>query len=352
MKKIVIHTDGGSRGNPGPGAAGFTLADPNGKTFLARGVFLGETTNNIAEYRGLIEALKAVKEFDPEFIQIYSDSQLMVKQLEGLYRVKSENLKGLYKECICLLQNFDHWEIGHVYRSKNKKADEMANLAMDRKSDIEQKRGISKDSKQNPIRLGVLISGGGRTLLNLDKMIKTGYLNAKINIVISSRNDIAGVERARAAGYKVQIVRKRDFENIDSFSKNLEEVLVNAGVDLVIQAGWLCLWRIPEVFKNKVMNIHPGLLPGFGGKGMWGHHVHEAVLKAGCKISGCTVHFCNNEYDEGPIIIQRCCEVKSSDDPNSLAERVFEQECIAYPEAINLFAGNRLSIENSIVKIR
>lgn len=100
------------------------------------------------------------------------------------------------------------------------------------------------------------------------------------------------------------------------------------------------------------MNIHPALLPSFGGKGMWGHHVHEAVLAAGCKVSGCTVHFCTNEYDEGPIIIQRCCPVKEGDTPDSLAERVFEQECIAYPEAIKLFAEGKPAVENGIVKIR
>ena len=100
------------------------------------------------------------------------------------------------------------------------------------------------------------------------------------------------------------------------------------------------------------MNIHPALLPSFGGKGMWGHHVHEAVLNAGCKVSGCTVHFCTNEYDDGPIIIQRTCEVQNDDTPDTLAARVFEQECIAYPEAIGLFAAGRLSVENGITTIK
>jgi folate-dependent phosphoribosylglycinamide formyltransferase PurN len=90
------------------------------------------------------------------------------------------------------------------------------------------------------------------------------------------------------------------------------------------------------------MNIHPALLPSFGGQGMWGHHVHEAVLAAGCKVSGCTVHFCTNEYDEGPIIVQRCCEVDEDDDADSLAARVFKEECVAYPEAIRLFSEGRI----------
>jgi len=126
--------------------------------------------------------------------------------------------------------------------------------------------------------------------------------------------------------------------------------LKEAGVDLVIQAGWLCLWHIPQEYDSRVMNIHPALLPSFGGQGMWGHHVHEAVLKTGCKVSGCTVHFCTNEYDVGPIIVQRSCAVADDDDADSLAERVFEQECIAYPEAIRLFCENRLAVEKGIVK--
>jgi len=99
------------------------------------------------------------------------------------------------------------------------------------------------------------------------------------------------------------------------------------------------------------MNIHPALLPSFGGQGMWGHHVHEAGLKAGCKVSGCTVHFCTNEYDKGQIIVQRPCEVKNDDTPDTLAERVFEQECIAYPQAIKLFAENKLLVEDGKLKI-
>ena len=105
-------------------------------------------------------------------------------------------------------------------------------------------------------------------------------------------------------------------------------------------------------FVNTIaLRITAALLPGFGGKGMWGHHVHEAVLKAGCKVSGCTVHFCTNEYDKGPIIVQRCCSVEDDDTPDTLAERVFEQECIAYPEAIRLFAEGKLSVQDDRVKI-
>jgi formyltetrahydrofolate-dependent phosphoribosylglycinamide formyltransferase len=172
-------------------------------------------------------------------------------------------------------------------------------------------------------------------------------LNAEIAVVISSRSVVKGVQRAKDAGLKVEIVRKKDFADIERFSCRIAEVLKEAKVDLVIQAGWLCLWRIPTEYENKVMNIHPALLPSFGGQGMWGHHVHEAVLKAGCKVSGCTVHFCTNEYDKGLIIVQRCCEVRDDDDADTLAVRVFEQECIAYPQAIRMFAERNSPIQNS-----
>jgi phosphoribosylglycinamide formyltransferase-1 len=120
---------------------------------------------------------------------------------------------------------------------------------------------------------------------------------------------------------------------------------------LVCLAGFLQLISIPEDFQGRVMNIHPALIPAFCGKGFYGHHVHEAVLAYGVKITGCTVHFCDNQYDHGPIILQRAVPVLDDDTPDSLAARVFQQECEAYPEAIRLFAEGRLRIEGRRVRI-
>jgi phosphoribosylglycinamide formyltransferase-1 len=240
----------------------------------------------------------------------------------------------------------------HTLREGNEEADALVNMALDRRRDIEKsyKKRVAKGPSK-PIRLGVLISGGGTTLLNILEYIRKGQLNAEVAVVISSLSNVAGVERARTKGCEVKIIRRKDFSDIEGFSGKLEEELTAAKVDLVIQAGWLCLWKIPPAYKWKVLNIHPALLPSFGGKGMWGHHVHEAVLEAGCKVSGCTVHFCTDEYDAGPIIVQRCCEVKEDDTADTLAARVFEQECIAYPEAIRLFQEGRLSVEHKRVKV-
>jgi phosphoribosylglycinamide formyltransferase-1 len=207
------------------------------------------------------------------------------------------------------------------------------------------------DRSGGPLRLGVLLSGGGRTLLNILDEIKAGRLEAEVAVVIASR-DCKGVERSRAAGLDVEIVPYKQMPDVETYTARLCDLLDAAEVDLVCQAGFLSLWRIPERYEGRVMNIHPALLPSFGGKGMWGHHVHEAVLARGCKVSGCTVHFVTNEYDAGPIIVQRCVPVLEGDMPDELAARVFEQECKAYPEAIRLFGEGRLRIEGGAVRIR
>lgn len=349
--KIIAYIDGGSRGNPGPAAAAIVLSDASGTQLEAKAFFLGRATNNVAEYTGLVKALEAAAQIGSEQLSVFSDSELLVRQINGQYRVKSEHLRPLFQQAMSLLGRFKSWNIQHIIRDKNKQADSLVNQALDAGHDIEGKRK-STTPKEKPIRLGVLISGGGTTLINILKYINQDLLNAKVTVVISSRSTVAGIEKAKNAGLDVKIIRKKDYAGVDEFSRRIEEELVIAQVDLVIQGGWLCLWKIPARYKHRVMNIHPALLPSFGGKGMWGHHVHEAVLKAGCKVSGCTVHFCTNEYDKGPIVVQRTCEVKNDDTPDTLAARVFEQECIAYPQAIKLFAEGTLFVENSTTKIK
>jgi len=349
--EIIAYIDGASRGNPGPAAAGFTLADSAGTQLQAKAFFLGRATNNIAEYTSLVKALEAAKKIGTEQLVIFSDSELLVRQINGQYKVKSEQIRPLFRQAVNLLGEFKNWRVRHITREKNEQADELVNQALNLGSDIENEPELAVQ-KQKLVRLGVLISGGGTTLLNILEYIKQGRLNAKVAVVISSRSTVSGVERANNAGLDVKIVRKKDHPDIDEFSKRIEDELAAANVDLVVQGGWLCLWKIPDRYENRVMNIHPALLPSFGGQGMWGHHVHEAVLKAGCKISGCTVHFCTNEYDKGPIIVQRTCQVKDDDTPDTLAARVFEQECIAYPQAIRLFAEGKLLVQNGVVRLK
>jgi phosphoribosylglycinamide formyltransferase 1 len=203
-----------------------------------------------------------------------------------------------------------------------------------------------------PIDLAVLGSGSGTTLQNLIDCIAAGTLPARIKLVIGSRPGLVGIERAKVAHLPVSVVDRRSFSDTASFSRNVFANIDSAAARLVCLAGWLCLLDIPPRYAGKIMNIHPALLPSpFGGRGMFGHHVHEAVIAHGCKVSGCTVHFVDGAYDTGPIILQRTCRVAEDDTPQALAHRVFEQEKIAYPEAIRLFAEGRLAIEGRRVRV-
>ena len=204
----------------------------------------------------------------------------------------------------------------------------------------------------DPIRVAVLISGGGTTLQNFIDRIADGRMRAEIALVISSNPKAFGVERARNAGLPTEIIRREEFDSVVSFSDAIFGRCRDANVDLVTLAGFLKLLTIPADFAGRVMNIHPALLPAFGGKGMYGHHVHEAVLESGVRVSGCTVHFVDDHFDHGLIILQRTVPVLDVDTPNSLAARVFAQECGAYPEAVRLFAARRLEIVGGRVRIR
>ncbi|MBN1513041.1 MAG: phosphoribosylglycinamide formyltransferase [Phycisphaerae bacterium] len=200
------------------------------------------------------------------------------------------------------------------------------------------------------LRLAVLLSGGGRSLQYLHEAAATGAIPARIVRVVSSRPDAYGVTRARDLGYDPVIVQRKGSPQAE-FDRRMTQALIQANVDLICMAGFLVFWRIPPAFENRVMNIHPALLPDFGGKGFHGHRVHEAVLAAGRPVSGCTVHFADNAYDHGPIILQRQVPVMSNDTPDTLADRVFEAEKEAYPEAIRLFAAGRLLVVGTHVQI-
>jgi phosphoribosylglycinamide formyltransferase-1 len=200
-----------------------------------------------------------------------------------------------------------------------------------------------------PIRLVVLISGGGTTLVNLVETICADELSAEIPLVIASRANCTGIEKARAAGLPCEVIARKDHASTAAFSNAIFTRCRDVQSDVVICGGFLSLLEIPADFQWRVMNIHPALIPAFCGKGMHGRLVHETVLARGCKVSGCTVHFLDNEYDHGPIIVQRPAPVLDEDTPDTLAARVFEQECLAYPEAIRLFASGRLRVDGQRV---
>jgi phosphoribosylglycinamide formyltransferase-1 len=199
-------------------------------------------------------------------------------------------------------------------------------------------------------RLAVLLSGGGTTLQNLLDRIADGRLLATVVQVVSSRADAFGLERARNAGIATAVVERKQCASLEEFGERIFAPCRQAQADIVCMAGFLQLVPIPDDFGGRVLNIHPALIPAFCGKGFHGRRVHEAVLAASVKVTGCTVHFADNEYDQGPIILQRTCPVLEDDTPETLAARVFEQECEAYPEAIRLLAEGRLRVEGRRVR--
>jgi formyltetrahydrofolate-dependent phosphoribosylglycinamide formyltransferase len=195
------------------------------------------------------------------------------------------------------------------------------------------KRAASPD---RPLRLAVLLSGSGRTLDNLLEWIAAGRLSASVDVVVSSRGDVRGVRIAEAAGVPVHVLPPRG-RPLDDWSQAIFDACRSVRPDLVVMAGFLNLVRIPEDFAGRVINIHPSLLPAFGGKGFHGMHVHQAVIERGCTVSGCTVHLVDDEYDHGRIVLQKTVPVLPDDTPESLASRVFAAECHALPEAIARF---------------
>jgi phosphoribosylglycinamide formyltransferase 1 len=204
---------------------------------------------------------------------------------------------------------------------------------------------------QSPLKLAVLLSGSGTSLQNLLDRCADGRLNARVSIVLSNRADAYGLERARQAGVEAVVVDRKAAGSREVFSQQIFDHCRRTAVDLVCLAGFMQLLQIPDDFSLRVINIHPALIPAFCGKGYYGHHVHQAVLDYGAKLTGCTVHFADNVYDHGPIILQRAVEVRDDDTVESLAARVQEQEREAYPEAIRLFGEGRLKVEGRRVKI-
>ncbi len=176
-------------------------------------------------------------------------------------------------------------------------------------------------------KLAVLLSGTGRTLDNFHERIEDGTLNARIQVVIANVAEALGLEKARRYGYPAFHAQGNGAIN---------DILANYSVDLITLAGYLKLYTPPPALARHVLNIHPALIPAFCGPGFYGHYVHEAVKNRGCLVSGCTVHFANEEYDQGPIVVQQCVSLEDDDTPDEIAAKVFTAECEAFPRAINL----------------
>ncbi|GHT15689.1 phosphoribosylglycinamide formyltransferase [Planctomycetales bacterium] len=200
------------------------------------------------------------------------------------------------------------------------------------------------------LRIAVLISGTGRTLKNFIECIRSGNVTAEIAVVISSISNVVGLQYAEEESIPVEIIERSRYNSLTEFSEANFNVCRSYQVDYVILGGYLRLLEIPKDFENRVLNIHPSLIPSFCGKGYYGNIVHSKVLEYGAKITGCTVHFVDQDYDRGPIILQKAVDVYEDDTADSLNDRVFAAECQAYPEALELIATGRVSIKGRKVK--
>ncbi len=203
------------------------------------------------------------------------------------------------------------------------------------------------------LQLGVLASGRGSNFESILRAIEDGRLLADTRVLISNRKAAGALDVATRHGVAAVALSRKAFDSDEAFDREILRVFRHHGVDFVVLAGYLRLLTpvLVREFPNRILNIHPALLPAFGGKGMYGHHVHEAVLAHGCKVSGVTVHLVNEQYDAGPIVLQRCLPVKEGDTPDTLAARVLVEEHRAFPEALQLFAEERIVVKGRQVHV-
>lgn len=203
------------------------------------------------------------------------------------------------------------------------------------------------------LKIGVLVSGGGTNLQAIIDAIDAGKINGEIVAVVSNRKDAYALERAKRHNIETAWISKKQFASFDEYEDALIEYFKAKNVGLVIFAGFMVILtsKFADAFKNKIINIHPSLIPSFCGKGFYGLKVHEAALAKGVKVTGATVHFVDSGADTGPIILQKAVEVKEGDTPEILQKRVMEQaEWVIFPEAVRLFAEEKLVVENNIVR--
>ena len=205
----------------------------------------------------------------------------------------------------------------------------------------------------NKLKIGVLVSGGGTNLEAIIDACRTNVIRGEVVVVISNRENAYALQRAGKHKIDALYIDRKDFVTNQDYARRLVEEMEQRDVELICLAGFLLLidpFFITK-YKNRIMNIHPALLPAFGGKGMYGKHVHQAVLEYGCKVSGVTVHFINENYDQGAVILQETVKVLDNDTPETLASRILVEEHKIYPQAIKLFAEKRLDIKDRKVRI-
>lgn len=205
-------------------------------------------------------------------------------------------------------------------------------------------------------KIAVFVSGGGTNLQALIDAEKAGELaNGKITLVVASKPGVYALERAAKADIPTVVLARRDYDSIAAYTKALTDTVVSAGIDLIVLAGFMTIidQQLYDRYPNRILNVHPALIPSFCGKGFYGLHVHEAALAKGVKVSGATVHFVTPECDAGPIVLQKAVAVEDDDTPETLQKRIMEQaEWKILPEAVRLFCEGKITVDGNVVKIR
>ena len=205
-------------------------------------------------------------------------------------------------------------------------------------------------------RIAVLVSGGGTNLQALIDAQKSGMFgDSEISLVVASKDGVYSLERAKNNNISSKVLVRKEYDSIKAYSKALTDTLVEEKIDLVVLAGFLTIFdeQVYEAFPNRIINVHPALIPSFCGKGYYGLHVHEAALAKGVKVSGATVHIVTPECDAGPIILQKAVDVKEDDTPETLQKRIMEEaEWKILPEAVKLFCEDRLTVKDNKVYIK
>ena len=208
-----------------------------------------------------------------------------------------------------------------------------------------------RDLDRDPLRVAVLLSGEGTSLENLCEQIDKGRVPARVVAVLSSKVEVGGLRRAENRGIPARAVPRREHPDVNEFNDRLHEALLPHDVELVALLGFLSPFQLRGRYEGRVINVHPALIPAFSGKGFYGRRVYDAVLAKGVKVTGATVHFVDEEYDHGPIILQEAVPVNEDDDVASLQERVTAAERRLVPEAVRLIAENRVQIDDGRVRI-
>lgn len=199
--------------------------------------------------------------------------------------------------------------------------------------------------------IAVLVSGGGTNLQALIDAQNSGAIkNGKITCVIASKPDAYALERAKNNNIPTLVIPRKEYDSVRDYTRAVTDALIEKKADLVVYAGFMTILdeQIVKAFPNRMMNVHPSLIPSFCGKGFYGLHVHEEVLKKGVKLTGATIHFVTEECDGGPIILQKAVEVKNGDTPEILQRRVMEEaEWVILPKAVSLFCEDRIEVKDN-----